>query len=168
MGYTRPSLNDAQQSGALDQLELELILADGSTYPDKGRFYFADREVDPKTGAIRMAGVFPNAGNLLRPGQYGRVRAVTSVKEEALLVPQRAVTELQGTYQVAVVGPDNKVSIRPVKLGEKSGSQWVVEEGLNAGDSIVAEGTLKVRPAMTVTPKPFVVGQTFLSVPDKL
>lgn len=156
LGYTRPSLNDAQQSGALDQLELELILADGSTYPDKGRFYFADREVDPKTGAIRMAGVFPNAGNLLRPGQYGRVRAVTSVKEEALLVPQRAVTELQGTYQVAIVGPDNKVSIRPVKLGEKSGSQWVVEEGLNAGDSVVAEGTLKVRPGMTVSPKPFV------------
>jgi RND family efflux transporter MFP subunit len=156
LGYTRPSLHDAEQNGTLDQLELELILADGSTYPDKGRFYFADREVDPKTGAIRLAGVFPNAGNLLRPGQYGRVRAVTSVKEEALLVPQRAVTELQGTYQVAVVGPDNKVSIRPVKLGEKSGSQWVVEEGLNAGESIVAEGTLKVRPGMTVTPKPFV------------
>jgi membrane fusion protein (multidrug efflux system) len=156
LNYTRPSLHDAQQSGALDQLELGLILADGTTYPDKGRFYFADREVDPRTGAIRMAGVFPNTGNLLRPGQYGRVRAVTSVKEEALLVPQRAVTELQGTYQVAVVGPDNKVSIRPVKLGEKSGSQWVVEEGLNAGESIVAEGTLKVRPGMTVSPKPFV------------
>ena len=156
LNYTRPSLHDAQQNGALDQLELELILADGSTYPDKGRFYFADREVDPKTGAIRLAGVFPNAGNFLRPGQYGRVRAVTSVKEEALLVPQRAVTELQGLYQVAVVGPDNKVSIRPVKVGEKSGSQWVVEEGLNAGESIVAEGTLKVRPGMTVSPKPFV------------
>ena len=154
--YTRPSLHDAEQSGALDQLELELILADGTTYADKGKFYFADREVDPKTGAIRMAGVFPNAGNLLRPGQYGRVRAVTSVKEEALLVPQRAVTELQGTYQVAVVGADNKVSIRPVKLGEKSGSQWVVDEGLKAGESVVAEGTLKVRPGMTVTPKPFV------------
>ena len=155
LNYTRPSLPDAQQSGALDQLVLELVLADGTTYPDKGKFYFADREVDPKTGAIRMAGVFPNAGNMLRPGQYGRVRAVTSVKEEALLVPQRAVTELQGTYQVAVVGPDNKVSIRPVKLGGKSGSQWVVEEGLNAGESIVAEGTLKVRPGMTVSPKPF-------------
>lgn len=156
LNYTKPYLHETEQTGALDQLELELILADGSTHPDKGKFYFADREVDPKTGAIRMAGVFPNTGNLLRPGQYGRVRAVTSVKEEALLVPQRAVTELQGTYQVAVVGPDNKVSIRPVKLGEKSGSQWVVEEGLNAGDSIVAEGTLKVRPGMTVSPKPFV------------
>lgn len=156
LNYTRPSLKDAEQNGALDQLELELVLADGSTYPEKGKFYFADREVDPKTGAIRMAGVFPNAGNLLRPGQYGRVRAVTSVKEEALLIPQRAVTELQGTYQVAVVGPDNKVSIRPVKLGEKSGASWVVEDGLHAGDSIVAEGTLKVRPGMTVSPIPFV------------
>ena len=156
LGYTRPSLSDAEQSGRLDQLELELILADGTTYPEKGKFYFADREVDPKTGAIRMAGVFPNAGNLLRPGQYGRVRAVTSVKDAALLVPQRAVSELQGIYQVAVVGPDNKVNIRPVKLGEKSGSRWVVEDGLHAGESVVAEGTLKVRPGMTVTPKPFV------------
>jgi membrane fusion protein (multidrug efflux system) len=156
LGYTRPSLNDAEQSGRLDQLELELILADGTTYPEKGKFYFADREVDPKTGAIRMAGVFPNVGNLLRPGQYGRVRAVTSVKQEALLVPQRAVSELQGIYQVAVVGPDNKINVRPVKPGEKSGSMWVVEDGLHAGESVVAEGTLKVRPGMTVTPKPYV------------
>ena len=156
LNYTRPSLNDAEQSGRLDQLELELILADGSTYPEKGKFYFADREVDPKTGAIRMAGVFPNAGNLLRPGQYGRVRAITSVKDAALLVPQRAVTELQGIYQVAVVDRDNKVNVRAVKVGEKSGSMWVVEDGIHAGESVIAEGTLKVRPGMTVTPKPFV------------
>lgn len=149
IGYTR-------RSGVLDQLELELILADGTTYPEKGKFYFADREVDPKTGAIRMAGVFPNTGNLLRPGQYGRVRAVTSVKEEALLIPQRAVTELQGIYQVAVVEPNNQINIRAVKLGEKSGAMWVVEDGLKPGESIVAEGTLKVRPGMTVSPKPFV------------
>ena len=157
LGSTRPAAQDPEQRNALDQLELELILADGTTYADKGRFYFADREVNPQTGAIRMAGVFPNPGNLLRPGQYGRVRAVTSVKEEALLVPQRAVSELQGTYQVAVVGPDNTVAIRPVKLGEKSGSSWLVEDGLKAGESIVAEGTLKVRPGMPVLPKPFVV-----------
>lgn len=159
LNYTRPSLNDAEQSGRLDQLELELILADGTTYPEKGKFYFADREVDPKTGAIRMAGVFPNAGNLLRPGQYGRVRAVISMKDEALLVPQRAVSELQGIYQVAVVGSDNKINIRPVKVGEKSGSMWVVQDGLHAGESVVAEGTLKVRPGMTVTPKPFVANK---------
>ncbi|HEU4509164.1 MAG TPA: efflux RND transporter periplasmic adaptor subunit [Pyrinomonadaceae bacterium] len=153
LNYTRPG---SEHTNALDQLELELILADGTTYPEKGRFYFADREVDPRTGAIRMAGVFANAGNLLRPGQYGRVRAMTSVREEALLVPQRAVSELQGIYQVAVVGPDNTVSIRSVKLGEKSGSNWVVEDGLKPGESIVAEGTLKVRPGMPVSPKPFV------------
>lgn len=156
LNYTRPAVHNPGQHTALDQLELELILADGTTHPDKGRFYFADREVDPKTGAIRMAGVFPNSGNLLRPGQYGRVRAVTSVRQDALLVPQRAVSELQGTYQVAVVGPDNEVTIRRVKLGEKSGSLWVVEDGVKAGESIVAEGTLKVRPGMPVSPKPFV------------
>src|SRR6185295_1621305 len=119
-------LNYTRRSDQLDQLEL--ILADGTTYPEPGKFYFADREVDPKTGAIRMAGVFPNAGNLLRPGQYGRVRAITSVKEEALLIPQRAVTELQGIYQVAVVEPNNQINIRAVKLGEKSGAMWVVED----------------------------------------
>lgn len=146
-------LNYSRQSGQLDQLDL--ILADGTTYPEKGKFYFADREVDPKTGAIRMAGVFPNAGNLLRPGQYGRVRAITSVKEAALLIPQRAVTELQGIYQVAVVEPNNQINIRAVKLGEKSGAMWIVEDGLKPGESIVTEGTLKVRPGMTVSPKPF-------------
>ena len=147
-------LNYTRRSDQLDQLEL--ILADGTTYSEPGKFYFADREVDPKTGAIRMAGVFPNSGNLLRPGQYGRVRAVTSVKEEALLIPQRAVTELQGIYQVAVVEPNNQINIRAVKLGEKSGAMWVVEDGLKPGESVVAEGTLKVRPGMTVSPKPYV------------
>ncbi|MEN3325709.1 MAG: rane fusion protein multidrug efflux system [Acidobacteriota bacterium] len=147
-------LNYSRQSGQLDQLEL--ILADGTTYQEQGKFYFADREVDPKTGAIRMAGVFPNAGNLLRPGQYGRVRAVTSVKEAALLIPQRAVTELQGIYQVAVVDANNQINIRAVKLGEKSGAMWVVEDGLKPGESVVAEGTLKVRPGMTVSPKPYI------------
>jgi membrane fusion protein (multidrug efflux system) len=97
-----------------------------------------------------MAGVFPNAGNVLRPGQYGRVRAVTKTRADALLVPQRAVTELQGTYQVAVVGSDNKVSIRPVKVSDRSGSMWIVEEGLKSGEVIVAEGALKVRPGMVV------------------
>ena len=143
----------------LSQLELELVLADGSTYPEKGQFYFADRQVDPKTGAIRVAGVFPNPGNVLRPGQYGRVRAVTKVRQDALLVPQRAVTELQGLYQVAVVAPNNQISIRTVKVSDRSGSMWVVEEGLKPGEVIVAEGTLKVQPGMIVTPKPFVATQ---------
>ena len=153
--YTKPFLGSAEQSGSLDHLELELILSDGTTYPEKGTFYFADRQVDPKTGAIRMAGVFPNPNNGLRPGQFGRVRAVTSTQEDALMVPQRAVSELQGTYQVAVVGPDNKVSFRVVKVGEKSGSMWVINEGLKPGETIVAEGTIKVRPGMVVKPMPF-------------
>ena len=151
--YTKPFLSDAEQNGSLDQLELELILSDGSTFPEKGRFYFADRQVDPKTGAIRMAGVFPNPNNGLRPGQFGRVRAVTSTQEDALMVPQRAVSELQGTYQVAVVGPDNTVSFRNVKVGERSGSMWVITEGLQAGETVVTEGTMKVRPGMTVKPQ---------------
>ncbi len=151
--YTKPFLGSAEHS--LNHLELELILADGSTYPEKGTFYFADRQVDPKTGAIRMAGVFPNPNNGLRPGQFGRVRAVTSTQEDALMVPQRAVSELQGTYQVAVVGADNKVSFRPVKVGEKSGSMWVITDGLKPGDVIVAEGTIKVRPGMVVKTVPF-------------
>ena len=137
------------------QLQLELILADGTPFPQKGSFFFADRQVDPTTGAIRLAGIFLNPGNVLRPGQYGRVRAVTSTKEAALLVPQRAVSELQGSYQVAVVGADKKVSIRTVKMSERSGSMWVVEDGLNPGEVVVAEGTQKVRPGMTVEPKPF-------------
>jgi RND family efflux transporter MFP subunit len=153
--FTLSEQDYLRQKDSLDHLELELILADGSTYPEKGTFYFADRQVDPKTGAIRMAGVFPNPNNGLRPGQFGRVRAVTSTQEDALIIPQRAVSELQGTYQVAVVGQDNKVSFRVVKVGEKSGSMWVITEGLKPGETVVAEGTIKVRPGMVVKPTPF-------------
>ena len=107
LNFTRRNLIGAQNGGSVAQIELELILADGTTYPQSGSFYFADRQVDQKTGAIRLAGIFLNPGNVLRPGQYGRVRAVTSTKTEALLVPQRALTELQGSYQVAVVSSGN-------------------------------------------------------------
>jgi RND family efflux transporter MFP subunit len=154
LNYTRPTAGE-EQNTSIAQLELQLILADGTTYPHQGTFYFADRQVDPKTGAIRMAGLFPNPGNVLRPGQYGRVRAVTKLDEGALLVPQRAVTELQGTYQVAVIDGDKKVSFRTVKLGERTGSMWVIADGLRVGEIVVAEGTLKVRPGMLVNPKPF-------------
>jgi membrane fusion protein (multidrug efflux system) len=160
LNYTRAASHDAEHENDLDQLQLDLVLADGSTYPEKGKFYFADRQVDPKTGAIRVAGVFPNSGNVLRPGQYGRVRAITKTRNDALVVPQRAVTELQGTYQVAVVDADNKVSIRPVKVSERSGSTWIIQEGLQAGDVIVAEGTIKVAPGMVVSPKPYAPGKS--------
>jgi RND family efflux transporter MFP subunit len=151
----RSSLTGAGRAPSAKKIELELVLSDGTVYPQKGQFYMADRSVDQKTGSIKLAGLFPNPGNILRPGAYGRVRAVVSTKPGALLVPQRAVSELQGGYRVAVVGPDNKVSIRPVKVGERVGAMWVIEDGLKVGESVVAEGTQKVRPDMTVTPKPF-------------
>ena len=136
-------------------LRLQLILADGSTYPRDGTFYFADRQVDQSTGAIRLAGLFPNPGNILRPGGYGKVRTVVRIQKDALLVPQRAVSELQGGYQVAVVDGENKVSIRSVKVGDSFGTRWVITDGLKGGERVVAEGVQKVRPGMLVNPKPF-------------
>ena len=136
-------------------LRLQLILADGSTYEHQGTFYFADRQVNEGTGAIRIAGLFPNPGNILRPGGYAKVRAVVSLQHDALLVPQRAVSELQGGYQVAVVGGDNKVSIRTVTVGDRVGSQWVIAGGLKRGERVVVEGVQKVRPGAKVNPKPF-------------
>src|SRR6266404_1239814 len=135
------------------RMPLELILSDGSVYEHPGTIYFADREVNPATGAIRVAGVFPNPNNLLRPGSYGLVRASARTREGALLVPQRAVTELQGSHQVAVVGNDNKVSIRPVTVGERVGRMWIVTDGLKPGERVVVEGLLKVRDGTPVNAK---------------
>ena len=146
---------ETTRQAAAKNLKLELILADGSTYAHDGVFYFADRQVNESTGAIRIAGLFPNPANILRPGGYGKVRAVIRVQPNALLVPQRAVSELQGGYQVAVVDSDNKVSIRTVQAGDRVGNQWVIAEGLKQGERVVAEGIQKVRPGMQVTPKPF-------------
>ena len=147
LGLTRGSVND------LAKLQLELILADGSTYPQKGKFSFADRQVNQNTGAIQLTGLFPNPGNRLRPGQYGRVRAAVGTSAGALLIPQRAVTELQGGYQVAVVDQDSKVSIRPIKMGERIGAMWEVTEGLKPGDKVVVQGLQKAREGSTVTAK---------------
>src|SRR6266511_3363327 len=155
LNHTRRNPTPGAWDLAAKKLELELVLADGTTYPQKGRFFVADRQVDQKTGAIRLAGVFPNPGNTLRPGQYGRVRAVTSMKKGALLVPQRSVSELQGGHRIAVVGSDNKVSIRPIKVGERIGAMWIIEDGLKPGERVVAEGVQKVRPDAVVNPIPF-------------
>jgi RND family efflux transporter MFP subunit len=155
LNFTKRNLIEARRGASVVQIELELVLSDGSTYPEKGSFFFADRQVDPKTGAIRMAGIFPNPGNVLRPGQYGRVRAVTATKNDALLVPQRAVSELQGSYQVAVVSDDNKIEMRTVKVGERTGSLWVIEDGLKAGETVVVEGIQKIKPGAVVQPKPY-------------
>jgi len=136
-------------------IPLELILADGSIYPHKGKLALADRQIDPTTGTLKVGSLFANPGNRLRPGGYGLVRAVMSVKKGALLVPQRSVTDMQGKYLVAVVGADNKVSIRPVKVAERIGSDWIIEDGLKPGEKIIVEGTQKVKPDMVVNPQPF-------------
>lgn len=146
---------EATRLAADKRLRLQLILADESVYPHDGTLYFADRQVNPNTGAIRLAGLFPNPGNILRPGGYGKVRTAVRVQEGALLVPQRAVSELQGGFQVAVVDGENKVSFRTVTLGERTGTQWIVSDGLKAGERVIAEGVQKVRPGMQVNPKPF-------------
>ena len=156
LAWRRRFPTEASRLEADKNLRLQLILADGSVYPHDGTFYFADRQVDVGTGAIRIAGLFPNPGNILRPGGYGKVRAVIRLQHDALLVPQRAVTELQGGYQVAVVGGDDKVSVRTVTVGDRVGNEWVIAEGLKSGERVVAEGVQKVRQGAHVNPKPFV------------
>ena len=139
----------------IGKLRADLILTDGSVYPQKGTFAFADRQVDVKTGTMKVAAIFPNPGNFLRPGQYGRIRVSASVRKGALLVPQRSVSEVQGRYMVAVVGADNKVDIRPVKTAERIDNLWVILEGLKPGERVVVEGIQKVRPGMLVAPTAF-------------
>jgi membrane fusion protein (multidrug efflux system) len=129
-----------------------LTLGNGETYPSKGSFIFADRQINTGTGTILVAVSFPNPDNVLRPGQFGRVRAVMDVRKNALLIPQRAVTELQGNDQVAVVGSDNKVIIKAVKVGETVGRLWVVEQGLEPGDRVVIEGLQNVKDGAVVNP----------------
>ena len=136
--------------------KLQLILADGTIYPHEGAFYFAGRAVDQNTGAIQLAALFPNPGSVLRPGQYGKVRAVVRIEKGALLVPQPAVAELQGNYQVDVIGEDGKIAIRPVKVGDRIGTMWIIQDGLKPGERVVAEGQQTLLPGMIVQPKPFV------------
>ena len=138
-----------------EQKILELVLSNGSVYPRKGWFVLADRQVDVKTGTIRLAGAFENPGGILRPGMFGQVRAVTGVDKAALLVPQRSVLETQGSYSVVVVGPNNQASIRPVKTGERVGQMWVITEGVKPGEQVIAEGMQKAREGVTVRPKQF-------------
>jgi RND family efflux transporter MFP subunit len=155
LAYVKRNPTPAELTAAQKQLELQLFLADGSAYPHSGKFYIADRQVDPKTGAIRMAGVFSNPENVLRPGQYGRVRAATSTQSGALLIPQRAVSQLQGMNRVAVVGSDNKVTMRTITPGPTVGQMLVVQDGLKPGETILVDGTQKVSTGATVAPRPF-------------
>src|SRR5438105_886683 len=153
--YSRRYADPQERIAHEKELSFELILADGTVYPHTGEMYAADNQVDVRTGSLRIAALFPNPGNILRPGQFARIRVRSEVKPGALLVPQRAVTELQGTNQVAVVGPDNKVHIQPVKMGRRIDHEWIVEEGLKAGDKVIVEGVQKAREGAVVNPKPW-------------
>ena len=158
LAFNRLYPTEATRHSQEERMPLELILADGTSYAKKGKFYFADRAVNQNTGAIRIAGLFDNPGNILRPGQYARIRAATTIRQGALLVPQRAVSDLQGTYQVAVVDNENKVRIATVKVGERAGSMWIIEDGLKPRERVVTEGVQKVRPGAQVNPKPLSTG----------
>ena len=142
-----------ERDAYVKSLEFQLILGNGEVYPHKGKFYALDRSLDTRTGSIRYEVTFPNPGNNLRPGQFGKVRFVADMKKGAMVIPQEAVTELQGSDQVAVVGDDNKVSIRPVQMGERIGTMWEVNQGLKPGDKVVVQGLQKVRDGSAVTVK---------------
>jgi membrane fusion protein (multidrug efflux system) len=141
------------QALVLNDVPLTLLLADGSVYPHTGKVLWTDRQVDASTGTIRVAAAFPNSDNILRPGQYGRIRAVTDVRHNALLVPQPAVTELQGTYQVAVVDSENKVKVQQVQVGPQTGPDWIITQGINASDRVMVGGMQYARPGATVKPE---------------
>ena len=138
-----------------EQKVLDLVLSDGSVYPRKGWVVLADRQVDVKTGTIRMAGAFDNPGGILRPGMFGRVRAVTGTAKDALLVPQRSVVETQGSYSVVVIDAVNRVSIRPVKTGERVGQNWIITEGVKPGEEVIADGIQKAKQGSEVRTKQF-------------
>ena len=156
INFTKLFSTETDRIERLKQLEIDLLLPDGSVYPLKGKIFAAGRQIGPTTGALRIEALFPNPGNALRPGEFARVRVKFDLKHDALLVPQRAVSELQGSYQVAVVDADNKVHIQPVQVGDRSGNLWIIEEGLHPGQRVVVEGIQKVREGVTVTTTNFV------------
>ncbi len=145
--------DQTQREALLKKIDFELILGTGTVYPQKGKFYALDRNLDTKTGSIRYYVTFPNPGAILRPGQFGKIRFVPDTVHNALVVPQEAVSELQGSYQVAVVDQNNKVNIRPVKMGDRIGDMWEVAEGLKPGDRVVVQGLQKAREGVTVVVK---------------
>ena len=147
-----------------EDARIEMVLSNGEVYPHKGWFFLADRQVDVKTGTIRIAALFPNPGNVMRPGQYAKIRVSVTLRQGALLVPQRAVSELQGSYQIGVVTPENKVEIRPVTVGERVGSQWIIAKGLKPGEKVVVEGLQKLKAGDSIRPLPF--GTEPQTVPD--
>ena len=149
---------DLLRSG--NTIPLQLTLGDGNIYPYKGQIVFVDRQVNPQTGTIQIAGSFSNPQNLLRPGQFGRIKAETEVRHDALLIPQRAVNELQGSYQVAVVDSNNTVQIRSVALGPQLGSDLIITSGIKPNERVVTEGVSKLKDGMRVSPQPTTVAAT--------
>jgi membrane fusion protein (multidrug efflux system) len=158
--------NEERGSTPDADLPIELVLADGSVHPYTGRFVFVDRTVDPRTGTILLEAGFPNPGGIVRPGQYGRVRAAVDLKKDAILVPQRAVLEMQGIDRVAVVAADNTIEFRQVQTGERIGSLWVIDSGLKVGERIVVEGLQKLRPGVTVNPETVTISDTGVAAPS--
>ncbi|EEF62907.1 efflux RND transporter periplasmic adaptor subunit [Pedosphaera parvula] len=155
LAYRRRHVNLAERQRSEQELAFELILADGSIYPEKGRFGYVDREVDINTGTIRIVGLFPNPNYILRPGQFGRVRTQTQIRTNAIVVPQRAVAELQSIYQIGIVDDQNKAHLVAVKTGDQIGSDWIIDNGLKPGQRVIVEGAQKVRDGQPVNPKPF-------------
>jgi RND family efflux transporter MFP subunit len=156
INFAKQFLTESDRYARLGQLDIELILADGAAYPRKGKIYAADRQISPTTGALRLEALFPNPDYALRPGEFARIRVKFDVKHDALLVPQRAVSELQGSYQVAVLDSGNKIHIQPVRVGERSGNLWIIEDGLSPGQRVVVEGAQKVREGLSVITTNFV------------
>jgi membrane fusion protein (multidrug efflux system) len=153
--FFRQYATPAERSAHMNDMKLQLILSDGTTYPNDGKWFFIDRQVDVNTGTLEVAGLFPNSNYFLRPGQYGLVRAMTSTRQGAILIPQRAVTELQGAYQVAVVDAQNKVHIKTVQVGDQVGDNWLIDKGIDPNERVVAEGTQKVKDGTAVDPQPY-------------
>jgi membrane fusion protein (multidrug efflux system) len=156
INFTKLFSDETLRNERVRQLELQLLLADGTIYPHEGRIYSPDLKIGPTTGALRIEARFPNPGNALRPGEFARIRVKFDTKHDALLVPQRAVSELQGSYQVAVVDTENKIHIQPVRVGERSGNLWTIEEGLHSGQRVVVEGVQKIREGAAITPTNYV------------
>ncbi len=160
LAFCHQFTNAAERGAYRSEMELQLILSDGSTYPCPGKWLFTSRQVDVNTGTLQIAGLFPNPDFILRPGQYALVRAKIETRRGAVLVPQRAVTELQGSYQVAIVDAENKAHIKPVQVGQPIGNDWLIEKGLEPYERVVAEGTQKVKEGMAVDPQPYQIHMT--------
>jgi membrane fusion protein (multidrug efflux system) len=170
INFARLFTKENDREARLKQLEIQLILADGTVYPQIGRIYAPDRQIGPTTGALRLEALVPNPDSALRPGEFVRVRVKFDVNRGALLVPQRAVSELQGAYQVAIVDPGNKVHLQPVRVGERSGSLWVIDQGLEPEQRVVVEGIQKIRDGVVVDPTTFVpesIAQTEQGMPNR-